>query len=283
VGRAVVGADPLRRSHIFSSPPLSAPENLAAPCTSRPFTARRDHHRCRQCGPSLSDTPLDGSPGTVVGRNWAGVADNPCRVKSIPRPIPPRQWYLTPAVVAFLGGLLPFGSIFIEMYFIFTSFWNYKVCQLSLSLSHRPLTHSHSHSHDGSCPCSRVLSWAACLLLSARRASRHNTNIARYGTGGRYRYRYTATKGRSRIPNPPSPPPRARASPSSLAPPSTRAGRRTPPAVGCSNLQRRISTCKIQSSTARGLSALPRRRKADGLSHNVHSVHRQNSDVDRTT
>jgi len=65
--------------------------------------------------------------GTVVGRNWAGVADNPCRVKSIPRPIPPRQWYLTPAVVAFLGGLLPFGSIFIEMYFIFTSFWNYKV------------------------------------------------------------------------------------------------------------------------------------------------------------
>jgi transmembrane 9 superfamily protein 3 len=67
--------------------------------------------------------------GTVVGRNWAGVADHPCRVKSIPRPIPPKQWYLTPAVVAFLGGLLPFGSIFIEMYFIFTSFWNYKVTQ----------------------------------------------------------------------------------------------------------------------------------------------------------
>jgi transmembrane 9 superfamily protein 3 len=26
-----------------------------------------------------------------------------------------------------MGGLLPFGSIFIEMYFVFTSFWNYKV------------------------------------------------------------------------------------------------------------------------------------------------------------
>ena len=25
-----------------------------------------------------------------------------------------------------MGGLLPFGSIFIEMYFVFTSFWNYK-------------------------------------------------------------------------------------------------------------------------------------------------------------
>ena len=30
-------------------------------------------------------------------------------------------------VIAILGGLLPFGSIFIEMYFVFTSFWAYKV------------------------------------------------------------------------------------------------------------------------------------------------------------
>merc|ERR1712029_884519 len=26
-----------------------------------------------------------------------------------------------------VGGILPFGSIFIEMYFIFTSFWAYKI------------------------------------------------------------------------------------------------------------------------------------------------------------
>ena len=26
-----------------------------------------------------------------------------------------------------VGGLLPFGAIFIELYFVFTSFWNYKV------------------------------------------------------------------------------------------------------------------------------------------------------------
>ena len=26
-----------------------------------------------------------------------------------------------------IGGVLPFGSIFIEMYFIFTSFWAYKI------------------------------------------------------------------------------------------------------------------------------------------------------------
>ncbi len=56
-----------------------------------------------------------------------GTSDNPCRVKTIPRPIPERKWYLKPAVIALLSGLLPFGSIFIEMYFVFTSFWNYKV------------------------------------------------------------------------------------------------------------------------------------------------------------
>ncbi|KAK9834844.1 hypothetical protein WJX81_003258 [Elliptochloris bilobata] len=65
--------------------------------------------------------------GTVVGRNYNGVPDNPCRVKRIPSPIPTKQWYLRPPVIALTGGLLPFGSIFIETYFIFTSFWNYKV------------------------------------------------------------------------------------------------------------------------------------------------------------
>lgn len=65
--------------------------------------------------------------GTVVGRNWAGASNFPCRVKRIPSPIPERPWYLSPLPIAVLGGILPFGSIFIEMYFVFTSFWNYKV------------------------------------------------------------------------------------------------------------------------------------------------------------
>ncbi|KAG6390254.1 hypothetical protein SASPL_147986 [Salvia splendens] len=65
--------------------------------------------------------------GTVVGRNWSGAPNNPCRVKTIPRPIPEKKWYLTPSIICLMGGLLPFGSIFIEMYFVFTSFWNYKV------------------------------------------------------------------------------------------------------------------------------------------------------------
>ncbi|KMZ64093.1 Transmembrane 9 superfamily protein member 3 [Zostera marina] len=65
--------------------------------------------------------------GTLVGRNWSGYPNIPCRVKTIPRLIPEKKWYLTPSVISLMGGLLPFGSIFIEMYFVFTSFWNYKV------------------------------------------------------------------------------------------------------------------------------------------------------------
>ncbi|GFH10849.1 transmembrane 9 superfamily member, partial [Haematococcus lacustris] len=65
--------------------------------------------------------------GTILGRNWNATPNFPCRVKRIPSPIPDRAWYLKPWAIMLAGGLLPFGSIFIEMYFIFSSFWNYKV------------------------------------------------------------------------------------------------------------------------------------------------------------
>jgi transmembrane 9 superfamily protein 3 len=69
--------------------------------------------------------------GTILGRRAAaaagGAGANPCRVKRIPSPIPLRPWYLRPPALALAGGLLPFGSVFIEAYFVFTSLWNYKV------------------------------------------------------------------------------------------------------------------------------------------------------------
>lgn len=64
--------------------------------------------------------------GTIIGRNTAGQPDFPCRVNQYPRPIPKKPWYLSRLMFILLGGLLPFGSMFIEMYFVFTSFWNYK-------------------------------------------------------------------------------------------------------------------------------------------------------------
>jgi hypothetical protein len=64
--------------------------------------------------------------GTIFGRHWNGKYDPPCRVNSIPRPIPLAPWYSSPSFVIPASGVLPFGSIFIEMYFIFTAFWSYK-------------------------------------------------------------------------------------------------------------------------------------------------------------
>lgn len=65
--------------------------------------------------------------GTVLGRNLSGTPNYPCRINAVPRPIPEKKWFMEPLVIIPLGGILPFGSIFIEMYFIFTSFWAYKI------------------------------------------------------------------------------------------------------------------------------------------------------------
>ena len=64
--------------------------------------------------------------GTLLGRSFCGVGTAPTRVHGWPRPIPPKKWYFSPVAMIAATGILPFGSIFIEMYFIFTSFWNYK-------------------------------------------------------------------------------------------------------------------------------------------------------------
>ncbi|KAG2377996.1 hypothetical protein C9374_008618 [Naegleria lovaniensis] len=69
--------------------------------------------------------------GTIVGRNFPSKTgpkphNFPCQVNQFPRPIPSKPWYLSPLSMFLFGGILPFGSIFIELYFVFTSFWNYK-------------------------------------------------------------------------------------------------------------------------------------------------------------
>lgn len=64
--------------------------------------------------------------GTILGKHRAGERKVPCRVNPVPRHIPPRPWYASQLVHILAGGVLPFGSIFIEMYFVFTAFWHYK-------------------------------------------------------------------------------------------------------------------------------------------------------------
>merc|ERR1712038_2148287 len=67
--------------------------------------------------------------GTLAGRH-ANVtsADFPCRVNAIPRPIPESvPWFGKPTNLIPFAGLLSFGSIFIELYYVLTSLWNYKI------------------------------------------------------------------------------------------------------------------------------------------------------------
>ena len=47
----------------------------------------------------------------------------PVVTSNIPRPIPPQPWYLNPFLTALLGGILPFGACFLELFFIMSSIW----------------------------------------------------------------------------------------------------------------------------------------------------------------
>lgn len=61
-----------------------------------------------------------------MGRNLAGQPDYPCRINAVPRPIPEKKWFMEPGVIILLGGVLPFASIFIEMYVTLYSIRNCK-------------------------------------------------------------------------------------------------------------------------------------------------------------
>lgn len=47
----------------------------------------------------------------------------PCKTNIIKRFLPPQVWYMSPTLSIFTGGVLPFGSVFIELYFILTALW----------------------------------------------------------------------------------------------------------------------------------------------------------------
>lgn len=58
---------------------------------------------------------------------WLGfkrsVSDPPVKTNMVPRVIPSQAWYLNPVFTMVVGGVLPFGAVFIELYFIMSSVW----------------------------------------------------------------------------------------------------------------------------------------------------------------
>ena len=53
----------------------------------------------------------------------ADAVELPKKVRGVPRQIPPQPWYLTDFATAALGGLLPFGTLYVELLFILGSIW----------------------------------------------------------------------------------------------------------------------------------------------------------------
>merc|ERR1712070_1254289 len=62
---------------------------------------------------------------------WVGVwlgyrretKDPPVKTNMVPRVIPSQAWYLHLLFTMVIGGILPFGAVFIELYFIMSSVW----------------------------------------------------------------------------------------------------------------------------------------------------------------
>ena len=53
----------------------------------------------------------------------ADKVEFPTRVRELPSPIPPQPLYLRAPVTMLFGGLLPFGTVFVELILILNSFW----------------------------------------------------------------------------------------------------------------------------------------------------------------
>jgi len=64
--------------------------------------------------------------GSWVGFRQPAISA-PVRTNQIPRQIPPSSTYMRPIPSMLLVGILPFGAIFVELYFIMSSIWFSKV------------------------------------------------------------------------------------------------------------------------------------------------------------
>lgn len=50
--------------------------------------------------------------------------EQPVRTNQIPRQIPEQSFYTKPVPGIVMGGILPFGCIFIQLFFILNSIWS---------------------------------------------------------------------------------------------------------------------------------------------------------------
>lgn len=51
----------------------------------------------------------------------------PVRTNQIPRTIPQQAWYMNPMLTGIISGILPFGAVSVELYFIMSALWLHQI------------------------------------------------------------------------------------------------------------------------------------------------------------
>ncbi|PIA59057.1 hypothetical protein AQUCO_00400130v1 [Aquilegia coerulea] len=67
------------------------------------------------------------SVGGIVGSVYSSEFQAPCATRRMPLEIPLLPWYRKTPAQMFLGGLLPFSAIFIELHYLYSSMWGHKI------------------------------------------------------------------------------------------------------------------------------------------------------------
>ena len=49
------------------------------------------------------------------------------RTNQIPRLVPPQPWYMHPALTTIFGGILPFGAVSVELFFVMSAIWLHQI------------------------------------------------------------------------------------------------------------------------------------------------------------
>lgn len=52
--------------------------------------------------------------------------DLPVRINQVPRDVPIQPWFIRPIFTSCVGGILPFGAVFTELFFIMSSIWQHQ-------------------------------------------------------------------------------------------------------------------------------------------------------------
>lgn len=63
--------------------------------------------------------------GGYIGFTKSPLED-PAKTNKDPRQIPKQAWFFNPIFTILIGGIVPFGAIFIELFFVFTSIWHHQ-------------------------------------------------------------------------------------------------------------------------------------------------------------